>query len=192
VSEVTYPQENLSVVRSRTDWNAIWAGVFTFVAIWSVFGALGEAIFASVASPAVQQPLMGMSVGMGVWAIVLTAIAMYVAGRVTGSLAEGANRYAGVIHGMIMFGLSVISVIVITVLTGMALSGGASANGTAQSSYTPSALAMLGWIVFISLLLGWLAAMWGASSGIRVLKARPEKAGTAPVEEGAHRIRPVA
>lgn len=36
---------------SGTAWGAIWAGMFSFIAIWSVFGILGEAIFASSANP---------------------------------------------------------------------------------------------------------------------------------------------
>ena len=39
-------------LRVRTDWGAIWAGVFTFIAIWSVFGFLGMAVFASAAGAA--------------------------------------------------------------------------------------------------------------------------------------------
>lgn len=68
----------------RTDWGAIWAGVFTFIAIWSVFGLLGMAIFASAANPNAQNPVTGMSAGMGIWAVVLTFIAMYVGGLETG------------------------------------------------------------------------------------------------------------
>jgi hypothetical protein len=47
-------------VRRRTDWGAIWAGVFTFIAVWSVFGLLGEAIFASTANPNAAHPVTGM------------------------------------------------------------------------------------------------------------------------------------
>ncbi len=101
--------EHTTARASRTDWGAIWAGVFTFVAIWSVFGLLGLAIFASLGNPDVANRLMGMSLGMDIWAIVLTIIARYVAGRETGRLAAVGNRHDGLIHGMIMFGLSVIA-----------------------------------------------------------------------------------
>jgi hypothetical protein len=57
------------VVRGRTNWPAIWAGVLTFMAIWLVFGTLGVAIFAS-ASPAATYSLANLGVGMGIWTVV--------------------------------------------------------------------------------------------------------------------------
>jgi hypothetical protein len=153
-------------LRPRTDWGAIWGGVFTFAAIWSVFGVLGMAIFASAANPRAAQPVTGMSVGMGIWAIVLTIIAMYVAGRETGRLAAVTNRHDGWIHGMIMFGLSVVASLVLTILAGATLTGGTGVEGSAHSAYLINVFTGLGWIGFLSLFLGWLAAMGGASSGV--------------------------
>jgi hypothetical protein len=166
-----------AVARPVADWRAIWAGVFTFIAIWAVFGFLGLAIFASAANPSSAQPLMGMSAGLGIWAIVLTIIAMYVAGRETGRLAAVANRHDGLIHGMIMFGLSVGAVVVIT-----ALAGGLFGTSTAAATHSANALAItanVSWILFVSLFLGWLAAMGGASTGA-AKRGRPEQQ---PVQE---------
>ncbi len=59
------------------DWSAIWGGVFSFIAIWSVFGLLGTAIFASAANLNAIRPLDEMGLGIGIWVIVLTIIAMY-------------------------------------------------------------------------------------------------------------------
>ena len=156
---------NLRMIRGRTDWGAIWAGVFTFVAIWSVFGLLGMAIFASAANPNAQQPVSGMSAGMGIWSVVLTIIAMFVAGRETGRLAAVTNRHDGLIHGMIMFGLSVIATLIITVLAGASLSGGTGVSENVHNPYILTVFSDLGWIGFFALLLGWLAAMGGASQG---------------------------
>jgi hypothetical protein len=181
-------EPNVVMNRGRTSWGAIWAGVFTFVAIWSVFGLLGQAIFASSANPNAQQPVTGMSVGMGIWAVILTIIAMYVAGRETGRLAAVPTRHDGLIHGMIMFGLSVVAVIVLTVLGGTSLSGGTGVNGTAHSPYVLTVFADLGWIGFVALFLGWLAAMAGASQG-----AAPTRTLTRTEEvENTRRIRPAA
>jgi hypothetical protein len=162
---VEYQNETIVDARRRTDWGAIWAGVFTFVAIWSVFGLLGMAIFASAANPRAAEPVTGMGVGIGIWAIVLTIIAMYVAGRETGRLAGVTNRHDGMIYGMIMFGLSVVATLVITVMGGNTLSGGAGVQATSHNPYLLDVFAGLGWIGFISLFLGWLAAMFGAAAG---------------------------
>ena len=156
--------EAIPAPRLWVDWKAIWAGVFTFVAIWAVFGSLGWAIFASAANPNTARPITGMSVGMAIWAIVLTAIAMYVAGRETGRLAMIGNRHDGAIHGMIMFGLSTIGVLLLIALGGdrILMSNGAA---SAHNPYLLSVLAGLGWAGFLSLFVGWLAAMGGASTG---------------------------
>ena len=169
MAEYTY--QNTSELNQRIDWAAIWGGVFSFLAIWAVFGALGLAIFASAASPEAARPVMGMSVGMGAWAVILTIIAMYVAGRVTGRLAAVNNRHDGLIHGMMMFGLSFAAAVILSTLGGTGLSGGAGATGNAHSSYVIGMVADLGWIGFFTLFFGWLAAMFGASAG--VLNRRP-------------------
>ncbi len=164
MADIAYRNEN-TFARSRTDWGAIWAGTFTFIAIWSVFGLLGVAIFASTATATATEPVVGMSVGWGIWSIVLTIIAMYVAGRETGRLAAVTNRHDGLIHGMVMFGLSVVAAVVITVLAGATMTGGTGIAGTAHSPYLLTVFADLGWIGFVALFLGWLGALFGASSG---------------------------
>jgi len=157
--------QNAAILRSRIDWGAIWAGVFAFVAIWSVFGVLGTAIFASAANPNAARPVSGMGWGMGIWAIVLTVIAMYVGGRVTGGLAAIVNRRDGVVHGLAMFGLSVMATLVIVLLAGLALPG--STTASVHSPYLLDVASGLGWAGFLSLFFGWLAAMGGASSAVQ-------------------------
>ena len=192
MADLTY-QMNAAVGR-RTSWPAIWAGVFTFVAIWSVFGVLGMAIFASAANPNAQHPVTGMSVGMGAWAVILTIIAMYVAGRETSRLAGVTNRHDGLIHGMIMFGLSVTAVLVITMLGGTSLSGGTGVTEGAHNPYILDVFANLGWIGFFALFLGWLAAMGGASTGAgsRFSGRKSETMIQPEQSEASRRIRPAA
>jgi len=154
---------------SRTSWGAIWAGLFTFIAIWSVFGMLGEAIFATSANPNAAQPVGGMSVGMGIWCIVLTIVAMYVAGLVTAYLGNVFDRTARIMHGMAMFGLSVFAIALMVVLGGSAISGNAGAAGATtnlHSLYMWSVFSEVGWASFIALFLGWLAAIGGAAQGL--------------------------
>lgn len=176
----TYPIEKIA-------WGAIWAGVFAFVAIWSVFGMLGEAIFASSANANAAQPVSGMSVGMGIWAVILTIIAMYVAGRVTAHFADLADRNGRIMHGMAMFGLTVVSVIVMVILSGTALSGGNAVPGGVHSSYMLTVFADIGWIGFVALFLGWLAAIGGAAHG----GVRQSSAGTT-TSSNIRDIRPAA
>ncbi|HEX3819118.1 MAG TPA: hypothetical protein VHW45_02240 [Candidatus Sulfotelmatobacter sp.] len=165
MAAITFENQPTAIIRSRIDWGAIWAGVFTFVGIWSVFGLLGVAIFASSASPEAAHPITGMGLGMSIWAIVLTIIAMYVAGRETGRLAAVTNRHDGVLHGMAMFGLTLVAALIIIVVGGNGI-----ATTTTASPHNPYFLDVvsgLGWAGFLSVFLGWLAAMGGASSGAK-------------------------
>ena len=78
MATTTYNNHSVTLARARLDWGAIWAGVFSFITIWSVFGMLGEAIFVSAANPNAPRPVTssGMSWGMGIWAIVLTRMSI--------------------------------------------------------------------------------------------------------------------
>jgi hypothetical protein len=162
----------------RTDWRAIWAGTFIFYAIWAVFGALGLAIFASNSNPNAAAPVLGQSVGMAIWAIILTIIAMYVAGRETARLARLTTKFDGLVHGLIMFGLSVVGLLLLAAIGGVTITQG---NLAPASTHNPTAItvvANIGWGSFVALLLGWLAAMWGASTGAshKLDRSRPADA----------------
>lgn len=170
----------------RLSWGAIWAGVFTFWAIWMVFEILAFAIFGSRANAA--GTVAGRGAGIAIWTIILTIIAMYVAGRETGHAAAVTNRHDGLMHGMIMFGLAVVSVLVLSSLFGAVLSGGTGIQGTSPRGI--GIFAGFGWAGFIALLLGWLAAMGGGSQGVA---RRNEPPATRDVgERDVRDIRPAA
>ena len=169
MADIAYENDVYTSGLGRTRWGAVWAGFFAFVAIWSVFGLLGEAIFASAASPNAAHPVTGMSAGMGIWAVILTIIAMWVGGKVTGRLAAVSNRTNAMVYGLIMFGLTVISTVVVLILAGTALSGGNGIAGSPHSSYMLTVFADLGWWGFVSLFLGWLAVLGGAASEVKAV-----------------------
>lgn len=175
----------------RTHWGAIWGGVFSFFAIWTVFGMLGEAIFASAASPNAAHPVTGMPYGEGAWMIILTIISFYVAGRVTAHLANLPDRTGRIMHGMTMFGLSTVGFILLLTLGGMALAGtGAGIPAGTHSPYVLSVAADLGWVGFIGLFLGWLAAMGGAAHGS--VQGVSTGTGTGTTTANVRDIRPAA
>jgi hypothetical protein len=186
MADLTYGNDVRSRLTSGTSWGAIWDGMFSFIAIWSVFGILGEAIFASSANPNAAQPVSGMSVGMGIWAVILSIIAMYVGGRVTAQFANVADRTSRIMHGMAMFGVSVMAVVMTVILSGTALSGGNGLAAGARSPYMLTAFSDIGWIGFACLFLGWLAAMGGAAQqGV-------SKSAIGGRSDNLHDIRPAA
>ncbi len=185
MAALTFENHVVTSAKPRVDWGAIWAGVFTFAAIWSVFGLLGYAIFAGAANPNAARLGMGMSIGVSIWAIVLTIIAMYFAGRETGRLAMISNRHDAAVHGMIMFGLSVVAAFVIVVLGESGMTP--TVAPVAHSALFSGASAGMGWAGFLSLFFGWLAAMGGASTG-----GEWRGAGRMTESEKAAQIRPAA
>lgn len=173
-ADITYQEEpRLGFRRPSMDWSAIWAGLFSFVAIWSVFGVLGLAIFGNALTTA--NVGRAVNVGMGIWAVILTFISMYIAGLETGKLAGLDGRVQALTHGMVMFGLSMSALIVLTMSGRMVFTEFFTANGLSIGA--ASFLGFFGystWFAFLAVLLGWLGAMAGAVSGIRPKMAIPE------------------
>jgi len=164
MADITSNYESVAVVR-RPNWGAIWAGVFAFLAIWSVFGALGVSIFGTFA--ATTAPAGGVGVGMSIWAVILTIIAMFVGGRVTGGLAGTTDTRAGSVHGLVMFGLAIAASVVIVTAGGATLAGVGLA--AMHRVYLLDIFSYPGWPLFVALFLGWLAAMGGASTAHKEL-----------------------
>ncbi len=163
MEEIRLQNENVALTPGRANWSAIWAGVFTFITIWTVFGMLGLAIFTSAANPNAPHPITGMGAGEGAWVIILTIIAMYVAGRVTGHFAAISNQRDGVIHGMAMFGLSFVAFVIVLFFVGLSVAYSSPGRATLGLNFYSA----FGWASFLATLLGWLAAMAGAVSGTK-------------------------
>jgi len=125
--------------------------------IWSVFEFLGLAIF-----PAAY---VGAKMGLAIWSVVLTAIAMFIAGRQTGSCARLSGYRDGARHGMIMFGLSLTAAILLMMSGSLLLADFPAIETSARSSDLVHVFTGSGWVPFAALFLGWLGAMIGASSG---------------------------
>ncbi len=94
---------------------------------------------------------------------------MFVAGRVTGQLAQIKNARDGMMHGMIMFGLSAAATLLIVVIGGNAF-GNTQMAGNAHNASLLGLAAYFGWTLFVAFFLGWLAAMLGASSAQKQLR----------------------
>jgi len=156
MADIAYRTPDSPVTRRQTEWGAIWSGVFAAAAIWSVFGLLGASIF-RVSAGGAASPW-----GMGIWSIVLTMIAMYVGGRVTGHLTGLQSRRDAVSCGMAMFGLSAVLAAVLIVLAGAGTSGAA-----VSGPYLAGVIDGAGWFGFAALFLGWLCAIGGATSAFQ-------------------------
>jgi hypothetical protein len=156
MADLSVSAEGRSLLSRSTDWSAVWTGLFTFVGVWSVFELLGLAIFPGANVRA--------KMGLGIWSVVLTAIAMFIAGRQTGSSARLTGRDDAARHGMILFGLSLTAAIFLMMSGSILLADFPAVNTSARSSDLVSVFASSAWVAFATLFLGWIGAIMGASS----------------------------
>ena len=168
MADISYQQDSRSSLPTGLSWSAIWAGLFTFIAIWSVFALLGFAIFSRNVNNGAVEPVHMLNVGMGIWTIILSAVAMYIAGRATGRLAGASGRYDSVVHGMVMFGLSVTAAIVLAISGRTLLISFPAGNLTVP--YRSGVFGGSEWLAFVALFVGWLFAILGSVSGAMMRK----------------------
>lgn len=158
-------------------WSGIFAGTFVFLAIESTFGILGAAIFASAGNPGAAVPTEPtLSVGLQVWMIILSIIALYFAGKTSSKmLFRSADRNLGMYHGLVTFGMSIFATILIFAM--------------ALGSTTTAAATRLGGIagyisnggeywLFAAFVLSMIAAAVGGMHGVGTatpVSAAPEK-----------------
>src|ERR1700680_1593037 len=94
--------EDLVPVRSRVSWGAITAGAVLALAVYLVLTLLGAAIGLTVNDNVRTDSL---KTGGAIWAILATAIALFVGGWVTTQCTVGENKTEAVVHGIIMGGV---------------------------------------------------------------------------------------
>ncbi len=154
----------------RTSWSGIFAGTFVFLAIELTFGVvLGMAVFASSATPTAAHPITGMSTGIGIWMIVVSIIALFFAGRTAAHLSTAIRRLTGLYHGLVTFGMSCFATVLITSMA-LQSTAGPNVNTANPALYSPSSLldvaAKGGWLLWIAMFLGGIAACIGGLSAV--------------------------
>jgi hypothetical protein len=83
-------------------WGAIFAGAVLALAVYLVLTLLGGAIGLTVSDNVRTDSL---KTGAAIWAILATAIALFVGGWVTTQCTVGENKTEAVVHGVIMWGV---------------------------------------------------------------------------------------
>jgi hypothetical protein len=94
--------EDLVPVRSRVSWGAIFAGAVIALTAYLILTLLGSAIGLTV-----TDNVRGSTLGTGaaVWAILTTAVALFLGGWITSQCTVGENKTEAVVHGIIMWGV---------------------------------------------------------------------------------------
>jgi hypothetical protein len=136
-------------------WSSVFAGSFLFLAIEVTFGMLAAAIF-----PAANRA-GALGAGPGIWMIILSIIALYFGAKAASHLSGEPRRLNGMYYGLVTFGLSIFaSVLIVTMITG----------NTAKAGLLPGMVSANPVWLFITLILGGIAAGIGGALGVPAVK----------------------
>jgi fumarate reductase subunit D len=143
--------------RAGASWSSIFAGTFVFLAIETTFGLLAAAIFPSMRTAGT------LATGPGIWMIILSIIALYFGAKTASHLSGEARKLDGMYHGLVTFGMSIFSSLLIAT---MILGNTAAAETTLPKVLTANAV----WL-FVTFILGGIAAGIGGSYGVQTTKS---------------------
>jgi hypothetical protein len=145
-----YPDYPIIPARRVFSWSSIFAGTFVFLAIESTFGILGAAIFG------------GGGIGLQIWMVILSIIALYFAGRTSSKLLVR-DRNLGLYHGLVTFGMSVFSAVLVIAISLVGTTGAVVARTGSLAEYVSSGGEY--WL-FVALVLSLVAAAVGGMQGV--------------------------
>jgi hypothetical protein len=118
----------------RTAWGAIFAGTFVALACQVLLTALGVAIGAATINPSTESGNAASGVGIfaGIWWLITGLISLFCGGLVTAWLAGFPRWVDGMIHGVVVWGLTLALSMYLLTTSAASLVGGA--MGTLQSA----------------------------------------------------------
>jgi hypothetical protein len=110
--------EDVIPVRGRIHWGAIVAGSAIAIALSLLLSLLGTAIGLSINDRVSDR---GLSIGAVVWAILVTAGALFLGGFVASQLTTGENKIEGTLYGVLVWALTF--ALLFSVLSNLARTG---------------------------------------------------------------------
>jgi hypothetical protein len=126
-----------AVPRGRISWPAIFAGAVLVIAVELLLSALGTGVGLGLVHPGSSQtPAAGsLGTGAGIWWLISTIIALLIGSYATARLASVTARYDGMLHGLVVWGVTLLVVVyLITSAVGGLIGGAFSVLGNAVSS----------------------------------------------------------
>ena len=156
---LNFVENNESLPANRNfSWSGIFAGTFLYLAIEATFGVLALAIFG------LGLEATSMSVGAGIWLVVLTGIAMYFAGRLASRLMGASTRSMGMRAGLVTYGMSIFASILVIGLT--------LGSSTAEPVSVASLLSITGYWTFVTMIVAMFTSAIGGAQGMVKLQPR--------------------
>lgn len=92
----------------RLSWGAIFAGFVIATALQMVLTTLGAAIGLAAFDPGEGDSASGLGIGAAIWFALTAMVSMFVGGQTAGRLAGILTRGDGMLHGVVMWGLSLL------------------------------------------------------------------------------------
>ncbi|MFD1951693.1 hypothetical protein ACFSGX_13035 [Sphingomonas arantia] len=132
---------------ARISWGAIFAGVVLAIAVQLVLGILGTGIGMTLVDPVegTTPGAAGFGIGAGIYWLITTVVALGVGGYAASRLAGAHDRFDGLVHGLVVWGVTLIlTLYLLTSAVGGIIGGAfrtvgsvASAAGTGISAAAP-------------------------------------------------------
>src|SRR5262245_58599796 len=110
--------EDMIPVRSRVSWSAVLAGSGIAIALYFLLTLLGTAIGLSVHDRVADR---SFNVGAVIYAILVTAGALFLGGFIASQMTTGENKIEGVLYGVLVW--AVVFALLVTVLSRVVASG---------------------------------------------------------------------
>ena len=161
-----YTDYSAVLTNRKFSWSGIFSGTFLFFAIEVTFGVLGVAIFTEAINPRSANPIgPGISIGSGIWMVVLSIIALYFAGKLASTQSGTTTRNSGMYAGLVTFGMCIFASFLIMNLT-LGNTFGLHAGVANSAAFTVADFIVAGgyWL-FAALVLGMIAASSGGIHG---------------------------
>ena len=98
--DTTVGAEDVMPVRSRISWAPILAGSVVALSLYFLLTLFGAALGFSISDKTSTQ---GLAIGAAVYAIVMTAVCLFVGGLVASQLSVGENKLEGALYGVLVW-----------------------------------------------------------------------------------------
>jgi hypothetical protein len=91
---------------TRIRWGAVLGGAVAALGIWALLYSFGIAIGLSAVDPDDPGSLRGSGIFTGVWSVIAPIIALFVGGLIASRGADALTKGSGVLHGVVMWGVT--------------------------------------------------------------------------------------
>lgn len=121
---VIYSNDKIEAVK-KLSWASIWAGALIGIVVLILLNMLGLGIgFSSIDIERERNPASGLGVGSAIWYVASSLVALFVAGWVSGRLAQTRRIFDGALHGILTWCvIALASIYFLTTTIGNVLGG---------------------------------------------------------------------